>query len=120
MGWYGIFLVKKLKLAFSLRGIDENTLHTDFELFDEFFNKYDKLRQDIEYVQEISEEEKTFSAKTSAKMFNIVDELSGLPEFLDAFLLLYSLHKNGFEIKYYPENKINLGSLKKKGWIVIG
>ncbi len=51
MGWYGIFLVQKLKLAFSLRGISQDSLFSDFKLFDRFFNKYDKIREDINYIQ---------------------------------------------------------------------
>ena len=120
MGWYGIFLVKKLKLAFSLRGISQDSLFSDFELFDRFFNKYDKIKEDINYVQEISEDEKNFSAKTTAKMFNVIDELGGIPEFSDATLLLYFLHKFEFEIDYHNEGEIDLTKLEKKGWKVIG
>lgn len=119
MGWYGIFLVKNLKLGFSLRSVDENTLDADFELFDEFFNKQERLREDMGYVLEISEEEKTFSAKTSAKMFNILDELGSIPEYSEAVFLLYFLNKFGFEISYYSGEKIDLEKLRKKGWKII-
>ena len=34
MGWYGLFLVSKLKLAFSFRSVDEDRLYSDFELID--------------------------------------------------------------------------------------
>jgi len=119
MGWYGIFLVEKLKLAFSLRGISQDSLFSDFELFDGFFNKYDKIKEDIDYVQEIAEDEKNFSAKTTAKMFNVIDELGSIPEFSDAVLLLYFLHKFEFEINHYSEGEIDLAKLEKKGWKVI-
>ena len=119
MGWYGIFLVEKLKLAFSLRGISQDSLFSDFELFDGFFNKYDKIKEDIDYVQEIAEDEKNFSAKTTAKMFNVIDELGSIPEFSDAVLLLYFLHKFEFEINHYGEGEIDLVKLEKKGWKVI-
>ena len=119
MGWYGIFLVEKLKLAFSLRGISQDSLFSDFELFDRFFSKYDKIKEDIDYVQEIAEDEKNFSAKTTAKMFNVIDELGSIPEFSDAVLLLYFLHKFEFEINHYSEGEIDLAKLEKKGWKVI-
>lgn len=119
MGWYGIFLVEKLKLAFSLRGISWDSLFSDFELFDRFFNKYDKIREDINYVQEITEDEKNFSAKTTAKMFNVIDELGSIPEFSEAVLLLYFLHKFEFEINYHGEGEVDLAKLEKKGWKVI-
>lgn len=119
MGWYGIFLVKKLKLAFSLRGISQDSLFSDFESFEEFFNKYDKIREDINYVQEIAEDEKNFSAKTTAKMFNVIDELGSIPEFSDAVLLIYILHKFEFEINHHNEGEIDLAKLEKKGWKII-
>src|SRR3989344_2202957 len=109
MGWYGIFLVKKLKLAFSLRGISQDALFSDFELFDRFFDKHDKIREDIDYVLEVTEYEKNFSAKTTAKMFNVSD----------AILLLYCLHKFEFEIDYYNESEADLTKLEKKGWKII-
>src|SRR3990167_688929 len=114
MGWYGIFLVEKLKLAFSLRGISQDSLFSDFELFDGFFNKYDKIKEDIDYVQEIAEDEKNFSAKTTAKMFNVIDEFGSIPEFSYAVLLLYFLHKFEFEINHYSEGEIDLAKLEKK------
>jgi len=120
MGWYGIFLIQNLKIAFSLRRVDEDNLYSNFDLLDKFFEKYDKLKEDMEFVQEIPEETKTFSAKAVAKMFNIIDGFSYLPEVSNDFLLLYFLHKKGFEIKYYPEDKINLDKLKKKRWRIIG
>ena len=119
MGWYGIFLVQKLKLAFSLRGISQYSLFSDFELFDRFFSKYDKIKEDIDYVQEIAEDEKNFSAKTTAKMFNVIDELGSIPESSEAVLLLYLLHKFEFEINHYSEDEADLAKLKKKGWKVI-
>ena len=119
MGWYGIFLVKKLKLAFSLRGISQDALFSDFELFDRFFDKHDKIREDIDYVLEVTEDEKNFSAKTTAKMFNVIDALGGIPEFSDAILLLYCLHKFEFEIDYYNESEADLTKLEKKGWKII-
>jgi len=119
MGWYGIFLIKKLKLAFSLRGISQDSLFSDFELFDKFFNKFDKIREDINYIQEIAEDEKNFSAKTTARMFNVIDGLGSISEFSDAVLALYLLHKFEFEIDYYSEDKINLAKLEKKGWKII-
>ena len=119
MGWYGIFLVEKLRLACSLRGINQESLFSNFELFDRFFSKVDKIKEDIEYVQEITEDEKTFSAKTTAKMFNVIDRLGSIPEFSDALLLLYFLHKFAFEIKYHGEGEIDLAKLEKKGWRVI-
>ena len=80
MGWYGIFLVPKLKLAFHLRSVDEAILQSDFDSLEKFFDKYNKLREDMEYIQEISGESKTFSARATAKMFNVIDELGSLPE----------------------------------------
>ncbi|MEK6951835.1 MAG: hypothetical protein AABX29_02365 [Nanoarchaeota archaeon] len=114
MGWYGIFLVRNLKLIFSLRKIDEENLYSYFEDFDKFFSKYDQLREDIDYMQNISEESKTFSAKTTSKMFNVVDELSFLPDVSNAVFLLYFLHK--FEIEYHYEGGIDFEKLRKKGW----
>ena len=119
MGWCGIFLVEKLKLAFSLRRIDQDSLFSDFDLFDRFFNKYSKMKEDIDYIQEISENEKNFSAKTTAKMFNVIDGLGNIPESSDAILLLYFLHKFEFEINYHSEGEIDLAKLERKGWKVI-
>ena len=119
MGWYGIFLVERLKLAFSLRGIDQDPLFSDFDLFDRFFNKYDKMKEDIDYIQEISENEKNFSAKTTAKMFNVIDGLDSIPESSDAIFLLYLLHKFEFEIDYHNEGEVDLTKLEKDGWKII-
>lgn len=119
MGWYGMFLVPKLKLAFHLRGVSEDGLHSDFDSLERFFGKYDKLRGDMEYVDNVSEESKNFSAKTTAKMFNIIDELGRLPELSWSVFLLYFLHKKGFEIDYRQEDKVDLDKLRKKGWQVL-
>lgn len=119
MGWYGIFLVKKLKLAFSLRRINQDSLFSAFDLFDKFFNKYDEIKEDADYIQEISENEKNFSAKTTAKMFNIIDKLGSIPEYSNSILLLYLLHKFEFDIDYYSEGEIDLSKLEKKGWKII-
>ena len=119
MGWYGQFLVPKLKLALSLRSKGEDLLYDDFELMDGFFDKHEKLRKDMDYIQESAEESKTFSAKVTAKMFNVIDELSCLPDESDSVFLLYFLHKLKFEIEYYPEDKVNTDELKKKGWVFL-
>ncbi len=119
MGWYGIFLVSKLKLAFQLRSIDENRLFSNFDLLDRFFDKYDKLREDLDYIQEIAEQSRTFSAKTTAKMFNMIEEINRLPECSHSVFLLYFLHKFGFEINCYYEGKINIDNLRKRGWNII-
>lgn len=119
MGWYGTFLVPKLKLVFYLKSVDESLLHSSFESLERFFDKRDKLMEDIEYVQETSEDPKNFSAKATAKMFNIIDELGHIPEASDSVFLLYFLNKQEFEINYHPENKVDLGKLKKKGWQII-
>ncbi|MDP2665963.1 MAG: hypothetical protein Q8P05_00460 [Candidatus Diapherotrites archaeon] len=119
MGWYGVFLVPKLKLIFSLRSIDENKLHDHFDSLDRFFSKYDKLKEDIEYIQTITEENKSFSAKVTAKMFNIIDELGYLPDISNSVFLLYFLHKHQFEIDYHSEHSIELGKYKKKGWQMV-
>lgn len=119
MGWYGIFLVKKLKIACSLRRVDESALFDDFDLLDKFFEKYDKMREDIEYIEESAEESKSFSAKATARMFNVIDALSFLPEVSDAVFLLYFLHKHGFEIEHFSEENVDLEKLEKKGWKVI-
>jgi len=119
MGWYGIFLVKKLKLAFSLRSISYDSLFSDFDFIERFFSKYTKIKEDIEYVQEITEDEKNFSAKTIARMFNVIDELGKIPEVSDVIFMLYFLHKCGFDIDYHNEDKINLKKLRKRGWKVI-
>jgi hypothetical protein len=119
MGWYGFFLVRKLKLAFSLRRIDEEKLYSDLDSINNFFNKYDKLRENMEYIQTVSDEEKVFSAKTTAKMFNIIDELGILPEVSDVIFFLYFLKKYNFDIDYFSEDKIDLNNLEKKGWKII-
>ncbi|MBI2672305.1 hypothetical protein HYX16_05205 [Candidatus Woesearchaeota archaeon] len=119
MGWYGIFLVKKLKLAFSLRSIDYDSLFSDFDSIERFFSKYAKIREDLDYVQEIAEDKKNFSAKTTARMFNVIDELGNLPEISDVIFMLYFLHKSGFDIDYNNEDKIDLEKLRKRGWKII-
>jgi hypothetical protein len=105
MGWCGLFLVPKLKLGFYLRKINENDLYSSFDFMNQFFDRHDKLREDIEHVQYVAEESKSFYAKTTSKMFNIVDTLGLLPEKSDSVFLLYFLHKKGFEIKYQPEDR---------------
>lgn len=119
MGWYGIFLIEKLKLVFNLRRVSRDSLFSDFELFDRFFDNYDKIKEDIDYIREISEDEKSFSAKTTAKMFNVIDGFGNIPEYSDAIFLLYFLHKSGFEINYHNEEEIDLTKLEKKGWKII-
>jgi len=119
MGWYGIFLVSKLKLGFYLRSVDEGFLESNFSSLDRFFDKYDKLREDIDYVQETSEDSKSFSAKATAKMFNIIDELGHMPEISNSVFLLYFLSKKEFEINYHPVDKVDLDKLKKEGWQII-
>jgi hypothetical protein len=118
MGWYGIFLVKKLKLAFSLSKIDKGKLFDDFELIEKFMEKYDKARENINYVQEVSEKSKSFSAKAIAKMFNIIDDFY-LPETSNAIFLLYFLDRFDFEIDYEPGDQVDLSKLKKEGWEII-
>lgn len=119
MGWYGIFLVPKIKLIFYLRSVDEDRLHSSFDSLERFFGKYEKLREDMEYVQNISEDSKSFSAKATAKMFNIIDELGSLPEISNNIFLLYFLRKQGFEIDYHSEDKVDSDKLKKEGWQII-
>ncbi len=119
MGWYGVFLVPKLKLVFYLRSVDENVLDSSFDSLERFFGNYDKLREGMEDVQAASEESKGFSAKTTAKMFNIIDELGRLPELSNSIFLLYFLHKREFEIDYHPEDSVDLDKLKKQGWQII-
>lgn len=114
-----MFLVPKLKLAFSLRSVSEDSLHNDFDSLERFFDKYGKLREDVEYVEDISEDAKNFSAKAIAKMFNVIDSLGSLPETSNDILLLYFLHKRGFEIDCHQEDKVDLDKLKKKGWQVL-
>ncbi|MFH1257172.1 MAG: hypothetical protein V1494_07845 [Candidatus Diapherotrites archaeon] len=46
MGWYGVFLVPKLKLCFYLRSVDQGVLESHFESLDRFFDKHDKLKED--------------------------------------------------------------------------
>ena len=119
MGWYGQFLVPKLKLAFSLRSKSEDLLHSNFESMDRFFDRYEKLRDDISYIQESAEENKNFSAKAIARMFNIIDQIGYLPESSDSVFLLYFLNKLKFDIQYYSEDKLDMDKSKKKGWIVV-
>ncbi len=119
MGWYGVFLVPKAKMIFSLRSVDEGTLDDAFESLERFFGKYDKMKEDIYEITSTAEESKTFSAKITAKMFGIVDEIGGLPELHPSVFLLYFLHKHGFEIKYHHENDINTEDLEKKGWQLV-
>ena len=119
MGWYGVFLVPKLKLVFYLRRVDENVLDSSFDSLERFFDNYHKLREDMEDVQGVSEESKSFSAKTTAKMFNIIDELGCLPELSNSIFLLYFLRKRGFEIDYHTEDSVDLDNLKKEGWQII-
>lgn len=120
MGWYGIFLVPKMKLLFSLRSVDGGILHDYFDSLDRFFDKYEKMRDDIAYIGEVSEESKTFSAKVTARMFNVIDELGVLPDVSPPVFLLYFLRKHGFEVEYHVEGSINLNDLKKKGWQEVG
>jgi hypothetical protein len=119
MGWYGIFIVKKLKLACSLRSVSQDSLFSSFDSLERFFERYDKLREGIEDIQEATEGEKQFSAKTTARMFNVIDTLDSLPECSDAVFLLYFLHRFECEIEYHSEDEINLEKLEKKGWKVI-
>lgn len=119
MGWYGVFLVPKLKLCFHLRSVNENILESHFDSLDRFFDKYDKIREDIDYVLETAEESKNFSAKSTAKMFNIIEEVGNMPEISNSIFLLYFLRKHEFEINYNPEDTIDLEKLKAKGWRII-
>ncbi|HIH09488.1 MAG TPA: hypothetical protein HA254_02350 [Candidatus Diapherotrites archaeon] len=119
MGWYGVFLVPKLKLCFYLRKVDEGILESSFDSMDRFFDKYDKVREDIEYVLDITEESKTFSAKATAKMFNTIEEIGRIPEASNSIFLLYFLKKHEFEINYHPEDAIDLDKLKAEGWQII-
>lgn len=52
-------------------------------------------------------------------MFNVIDELGSIPEFSDAVLLLYFLHKFEFEINYHGESEVDLAKLEKKRWKII-
>ncbi|MFW5846915.1 MAG: hypothetical protein ACOCUU_02025 [Nanoarchaeota archaeon] len=119
MGWYGIFLLKKLKIAFVLRKVDEASFEENSSDLDRFFDKYNSLREDMERIQISSENEKDFSAKTTAKMFNIIDEFGKFPDIPLTFFLLYFLQKFNFKVDYFSEDKINLDELEKKGWRII-
>ncbi|MFH0955061.1 MAG: hypothetical protein V1777_03070 [Candidatus Micrarchaeota archaeon] len=119
MGWYGVFLVPKLKLGFYLRSVNEDSLYSSFDSLDRFFDKYNKIRDDIEYLLEVTEESKSFSAKTTAKMFTVIDELGQLPEISNSIFLLYFLHKREFEIEHRSEESIDLDKLKKRGWQIL-
>lgn len=119
MGWYGVFLVPKLKLCFHLRSADEGVLESNFDSLDRFFDKYEKVREGIEYILDTSEESKNFSAKATAKMFNIIEEIGHIPEISNSIFLLYFLHKHEFEINYNPENAIDLDKLKAERWQII-
>ncbi|MFH1224648.1 MAG: hypothetical protein V1676_02485 [Candidatus Diapherotrites archaeon] len=119
MGWYGAFLVPKLKLCFYLRSVDEGVLESIFGSLDGFFGKYEKIKEDIEFVLETAEESRNFSAKATAKMFGIIDEIGQMPEAPNSVFLLYSLHKFKFEINYNSEDAVDLGKLRAKGWQII-
>ncbi len=43
MGWYGIFLVKKIRLAFSLRSMGRDNLYSAFDSLDRFIEKCNKI-----------------------------------------------------------------------------
>lgn len=119
MGWYGTFLVKDLKLAFSLRSQSMTTLYSDFDILDMFFKNYDKIEDDIEYIQTECEDKKSFPIKVQAKMFNIVDKLISLSDYSYLTFLLYFLSKLGFDIKYKYEDDVDLEKLKKEGWKIL-
>ena len=119
MGWYGTFLIPELKLIFHLRSVDENSLESSFESLDRFFSKQEKLRGDIEYVQNVTEESKSFSAKATAKMFNIIDELGYIPNISDNIFLLYFLRKKEFKMDCHSGEAIDFEKYEKKGWRII-
>lgn len=52
MGWYGIFLVTKLKLAFNLRSMDEGVLDNHFDSLERFFDRYLR-KKDGGYLNEL-------------------------------------------------------------------
>ncbi|MCX6741821.1 MAG: hypothetical protein NTX24_01435 [Candidatus Pacearchaeota archaeon] len=119
MGWYGNFLVPELKLLLCLSRVDQGVLSDNFDSLDKFFNQYEKLEDDINYVEEAAEENKTFSAKAVAKMFSITDTTNHLTGISDSLFLLYFLHKLHFEIEHKNEEELDSKKLQADGWKII-